>query len=338
MPIADYHKSILNQRTIPLKRTRAIEERLDTALRSAWVELDALIRQSTVDDKVRRNLWIARQSEITRLINELAISLKRDIVEGSREVAFMVSSEREALTNTLLAEAGLPLVADFTQVPQLTLELLAQRMDIEGLKLSANIWASNQLEAINSTVLSGIARGQSAQAMGIDLRAFMLGTDDFTPEELRDLRTVKGVERRKLGTSIKAKAQRIARTEINNAYWESSRLSSQQSPVVSAMKWVLSNQHPKWDVCDILAGQNLFGLGAGVYPPEQLPPKPHPNDLCFVLDVLRPVEEWGTPRETVDLQVDPDKIPKKPNGAQGTDRHIERQRELAVDLVKAISQ
>ena len=37
----------------------------------------------------------------------------------------------------------------------------------------------------------------------------------------------------------------------------------------------------------------MFGLGAGVYPAGNVPIVPHPNDICFLTDVLRPAKDWG---------------------------------------------
>jgi hypothetical protein len=90
---------------------------------------------------------------------------------------------------------------------------------------------------------------------------------------------------------------RLARTEINNAYWESARRASIESPVVKGIRWELSGRHPEYDVCNILAESDLFELGIGVYPAEYLPAKPHPNCLCYQVDVLRDVDEWDEPKK-----------------------------------------
>lgn len=47
------------------------------------------------------------------------------------------------------------------------------------------------------------------------------------------------------------------------------------------LRWVLDPRHPVRDICDDLAGQDLHGLGRGVYPPEKVPRyPPHPHCLC----------------------------------------------------------
>ena len=47
----------------------------------------------------------------------------------------------------------------------------------------------------------------------------------------------------------------------------------------------------------MLAETDFYGLGPGRYPPERIPAKPHPRCLCGTRMVLRPVDQWGEPRQ-----------------------------------------
>lgn len=93
-------------------------------------------------------------------------------------------------------------------------------------------------------------------------------------------------------------ARMIARTEVAHSFHEGDRVSSQRSPVVADMKWNLSPRHPEPDICDVYAMSDLHGKGPGMYPPEYLPPLPHPHDLCFMTHELRKPGEWRKPKET----------------------------------------
>ena len=54
-------------------------------------------------------------------------------------------------------------------------------------------------------------------------------------------------------------------------------------PDFAGFRFLLSPAHPKHDICDLLAVQNLYGLGPGVYPSRAKCPWPaHPNTLSFV--------------------------------------------------------
>ena len=333
MPLTDYHKSILSLRTIPLKRTRAIEERLDTAMRMAAAQLDDLIRQSKRGNALDRQLWGERRANLTSLINELAVNLKREITTATSEVAQQIAGVRQDETNQLLREQGLPLVVDFSEIPRQTLELLAQRIDVEGLKVSSQIWAQNQIKSIENEVLSAIARGTSADELALRLRGYLIGESGLSAQEVTDWRLASRAARRNLGHSILYKAKRLARTEINNAYWEAGRLSAQSSPVVLGILWNLSNRHPKPDMCDYFHRANLYDLGPGIYPAQHLSPKGHPNCLCYQTDVLLPVTEWGMPRAEKSFKG----IPRPPFRLLGTDYFNESQFQIFKELAEASS-
>ncbi len=313
MPNA-YQQSILSLRYAPLKRTAETEERVLTALQTAADQLKRLI--GNTDSPLTKKFYNRRRLQVAALMNQLAIGLKKDISDQVQAIADEVAAIMQEETNDLLQEnLRADVVADFTQVPREVLNWSADRQDREGLKLSASIWADNQTNQIESVLLAGIARGESARDLSLKLEQFVLGG-------------AKG-----LGDSVRSKAMRLARTEINNSYWEARRMSSELSPVVEGIKWELSAQHPEWDVCDYLSKQDLYGLGPGVYPPELLPPKPHPNCLCYSIDTLRDVEDWDQPRGVPGLKVNPLMVPdgKKPNGF--TENYIQRQKLMFVQSV-----
>ena len=67
-------------------------------------------------------------------------------------------------------------------------------------------------------------------------------------------------------------------------------------PILKGLKWNLSGSHKIDDECDLLAKADCFGLGAGVYPPDQCPVRPHPHCMCYLTDVFRPMAEWDKPK------------------------------------------
>jgi len=303
-------------RTIPIKKTKEIEERLETSLLMADSQLRSLIGQS--DKPLAIRAYQQKRMRIVQMVNELSIVSNQVVSEAIMDVANQVANTQQEATNDLLIENDdVNLMLDLSDVPRLTLEGLEQRYHIETLKISSNVWAQKQIREIETVITSGIARGQSARSMSNQLSEFVLGG---------------GVG---MGQSLKTKTMRLARTEINNSYWEASRASSEQSPVVGGIKWELSGRHPQYDVCDLLVNQNLFGLGRGVYPPEYLPPKPHPNCLCYQLDVLRDPDEFDQERPVPTLQKDIDKV-RIGKGGQGFSKgYKKRQLDLFRNVVRA---
>jgi hypothetical protein len=71
-------------------------------------------------------------------------------------------------------------------------------------------------------------------------------------------------------------AQRLARTEVQNAYHQAQVGAMQDNPAVRAVKWNLVREH-RPDMCDILGGRT-FNF-------DRVPEKPHPNCLCFLTPI-----------------------------------------------------
>jgi len=316
MSVSDYQKTILNMRSIPIKKTREIEERLETSLLMADSQLRSIIGNE--DEPLKIRAYQQKRMRIVQMVNELSIVSNQVVSEAIMDVANQVANTQQEATNDLLIENNdANLMLDLSDVPRLTLEGLEQRYHIETLKISSNVWAQKQIREIETVITAGIARGQPAEEMSNQLSEFVLGG---------------GVG---MGQSLKTKTMRLARTEINNSYWEASRASSEQSPVVKGIKWELSGRHPQYDVCDLLVNQNLFGLGRGVYPPEYLPPKPHPNCLCFQLDVLRDPDEFDQERPVPTLQKDIDKVSIGKGGQGFSKGYKKRQLDLFRNVVHA---
>jgi hypothetical protein len=79
--------------------------------------------------------------------------------------------------------------------------------------------------------------------------------------------------------------ERIARTEMARANWEGFAAQKFEDSQVVAIRFRLSPAHPKEDICDFMT-QLDSGLGAGVYPKNQLPQYPfHPNCICWYEEI-----------------------------------------------------
>lgn len=159
----------------------------------------------------------------------------------------------------------------------------------DGLQLSDRLWrldlgAKEALQrAIGSAVVQGMSASQAAAQMAYDgqpvpaaLQAAMGRAQGPALVRVADLLTT--------GDGAEVwKADRVFRTEINRAHGEAYMASAEQSPGFAGFQFLLSPAHPEPDICDLLAAQNLHGLGPGVYPSRAQTPWPaHPNTLSFV--------------------------------------------------------
>lgn len=82
-------------------------------------------------------------------------------------------------------------------------------------------------------------------------------------------------------------AKRLARTEINNAFHAQSIQSAMNAPWINEMEWHLSKTHkPKpGEQCERFARK-------GTFPITGVPPKPHPQCMCYVAPKLIPWKQF----------------------------------------------
>jgi len=114
--------------------------------------------------------------------------------------------------------------------------------------------------------------------------------------------TQKALER-SIRTAVEEKsryvAERVARTEAARAWADGFLTKYQLDDTVVAYKWKLSSRHPEYDICNLYAEANLWGLGPGVFPKDKTPNLPvHPHCLCHLAPVYR--SELGRDRHPVD--------------------------------------
>lgn len=82
-------------------------------------------------------------------------------------------------------------------------------------------------------------------------------------------------------------AERITRTEMARAWADGFIAKMQKDADIVAVKFKLSSRHPVFDICDMYAKADMYGLGAGIYPKDKLPPLPvHPHCLCRYVEVI----------------------------------------------------
>lgn len=82
-------------------------------------------------------------------------------------------------------------------------------------------------------------------------------------------------------------AERIARTEMARAYNDGAMAKYMDDDDIEAVQWKLSSAHPCYDICDLYANADLYGLGKGIFPKDKVPMLPaHPNCMCHLKPVV----------------------------------------------------
>lgn len=95
-------------------------------------------------------------------------------------------------------------------------------------------------------------------------------------------------------------AERIARTEMARAWADGFWAQVQADDDVVAVQFKLSTRHPFFDICDMFAKADMFGLGAGIFPKNKIPAIPvHPHCLCRYTELYEGELDTSKQREQV---------------------------------------
>jgi hypothetical protein len=129
--------------------------------------------------------------------------------------------------------------------------------------LSSRVWKNIALHSgrVDQVIAKGLLRGLTAHELAAEVRGFI------HPD-------VRG--------GVSYAAMRLARTEINNAFHQTAIRYTREMPWVEGYEWHLSGSHPRTDICNDLAERN-GGLGRGAYRKGDVPSKPHPLCLCYIV-------------------------------------------------------
>ena len=96
-------------------------------------------------------------------------------------------------------------------------------------------------------------------------------------------------------------AERIARTEMHRAYIDGFVARWNDDNDCVAYQWKLSSRHPCFDICDLYAKANLYGMGAGIFPKDKVPLLPaHPHCMCRLKPVIKGMLDNETPVERIE--------------------------------------
>lgn len=164
----------------------------------------------------------------------------------------------------------------------------------DGLRLSDRLWRLElgAKEALQRAISNAVVQGWSASRAAAELA---YAGQAVPPELARQLTGAQGPALARMADLLHTgdgseawKAERVFRTEINRAHGEAYMASAERTPGFAGFKFLLSPAHPEPDICDLLAAQNVHGLGKGVYPSRETTPWPaHPNTLSFVQIVFQ---------------------------------------------------
>ena len=290
-------------------KTAAAIKRASQQARNAMQELDSagvdalLALYQDAADQVRAAIQARVDATDTVPQHQL-----RDLLRQIDDIVASLGQRRDALLQDQITQAAELGVRPYTaqgaaavggstavvdsaaaqRVSQQAVRFVLEFTAADGLALSGRLWRLDQgaKEVLSRSIGQALVQGWDAaraaarfmyggEPVPADIAARLAGGKAAALLRSADLLTGRGGE--------VFRADRVFRTEINRAHGEAFMAGGENTPGFAGWRYLLSPRHPGPDICDLLASQNLHGLGPGVYPTRAQTPWPaHPNTLSFV--------------------------------------------------------
>lgn len=266
---------------IPRRRTLLVEMALEQAQanyvrqvlgESANAIEEQLAKIGTSGNPLTRMQLEAQRSSIKAMLNQDFKNIQESIANGKTEAAKaasgVVSQYENQLLKAVMDPAAMRRIArSEAQRTVNNLEAAIKRMQGTSYNtLSKQVYKTKQLTAgwVDDIINRGLVSGWSAKQL----------SDAIIPSISPNVRG-----------GVSYAANRLARTEINNAYHAASWDRYNRSAIVEEVEWLLSSSHPEDDICNDYAAESPFKKNA-------VPAKPHPNCYCYIVPRLPAEEEF----------------------------------------------
>lgn len=253
---------------------------LERTARETRREIRALSGKRGIGAAVRRDqlrlvlkVTLERQAELWRIVGSnvqasrveaMAAAVKTNFVyEDVLLRSVLSAAERRVLLESATAQATKGIDA-----------VIAKLTGLSDYELSAQVYRTASLSngRVRNVIINALGRGASYKELADEVAKFI------NP---------------RVPGGVSYAAQRLGRTEINNAYHAAAVTEGRNSPFIIAQKWNLSGSHKVPDDCNRYAEDvHMRGGDPGVYRPGDVPGKPHPQCLCYLTPVTPSREEF----------------------------------------------
>lgn len=253
---------------------------LEAIYRNGADELDRRIRAlaDPVDGTLRSHILGTIREQVGAVID--SIGAERDRLLGDN-----IDEAARAGAGALSGEAA----TDAVRVAEEAARFVRSFQAEDGLTLSDRLWRLNRgaQEVLEGHIQRAIVVGDDASRAAQNF----LERNEAVPSAIRarireaDAGRIARTAGERLMTGERnphSQALQVFRTEINRAHGEAYQAGAFEVEGVIGMRFRLSPNHPKPDICDMHASVDRHGLGPGVYPRGQTPWPAHPNTLSYL--------------------------------------------------------
>lgn len=267
-----------NQFYLPVQKQldRELATLLKDAAREAAKIVDDLAGDASVGAAIRRRQFAAIRVQLLKTSESLwggvTTAMRRNMLKAVQAANESMAYADRFLFNALDFDASEYQRAMMLQYTRTVDTFLAR--SVSGRPLSEQVYRTKALSdgLVDRAVNRGLLLGKSAREIAKDVRLLIRPDVPGGPSYA---------------------AYRLGRTELNNAFHQTTIDRRGREPWVEGMKWNLSASHPKNDDCDAYAETAWIpGGDAGVFRPQEVPGKPHPNCLCFLTAVTVGVDAF----------------------------------------------
>lgn len=219
------------------------------------------------------------QKQISEALEDVDGRLEKTIKLNMNSVAQEVVKCNQALLNNMGFSNQL-VGSALSYIPKDVVNEITTGKLYEGKwSLSKAIWndTARMNKDLERIVATGVASQKSTYEIAKDLEKYV------NPSAKKDWdwsKVYPGTKKK-----IDYNAQRLARTMVSHAYEESFVRATKNNPFVGCYRWLISNSDRVCPICIGRAENNEYGLGAGLYPKDQLP-LDHPNGMCTFETVI----------------------------------------------------
>lgn len=275
---------------ITIKQMKKIKKLYDNAAKDFARNYKMLKGRDNISSVLRRQYIDEMQKDLSGEITKISKQIEQGI-----EGAILQTSESVVRDNQrMLSNMGFNIKKAFSYVPTDVVETITSgQLYQSDWTLSKAIWGDNKktISDIHEVIAKGLIENKGSYDIAKDLEKYV------DPNVAKDWDWSKVYPNTK--RKVEYNAQRLARTLTSHAYQESFVRSTQGNPFINAYRWETSNSHTTCDLCYTRESQDLYGLGAGLYPKDALP-LDHPNGKCIVVlnmegsmsDISDQIAEW----------------------------------------------
>jgi hypothetical protein len=264
-------RPLISYLRVQADRERRILAALQSSSRRIESELNRLARRNGIGASVRRDQLAFTQAALHRESANLFRQIGLEVEAGRADAAAAAVDSlypSRWLAQVMPTEDLDYLMRSAKETAVRGLATAEARMNLSRIPLSERVWKTQSLVSgkMDSIINDALLRGASARELAGDVMRYVRPS---TPG------------------GVRYAANRLARTELNNAFHATQVQEGIKTPWTTALRWNLSGSHPKPDECNEYAEDTHIPNGqAGVWRPEDVPPKPHPNCLCFTTPVM----------------------------------------------------